>query len=96
MKSSFFKVLSSIMTLLFVMIIPYFVGVNLMSSKLKAEPQITAEATASGQVLGASDFRDGSNSNQFISLTPEVILILFIASLFTITIINGLRKEQVI
>lgn len=87
------------MTLLFVMIIPYFVGVNLMSNKLKTEPQILETASTSSEVLGASDYRDPSaltSQGSTLALTPENLLIGLIGFLGISTVVSLLYKKLTI
>ncbi len=69
MMNVMFKILSSVMMLLSVMIIPYFVGLKLMPPQLQIQPQITIVSSVSDEVLGNSNnITMPSNLNYIFSI----------------------------
>jgi hypothetical protein len=92
MIQSLGKVFASTMMLIFVMIIPYFIGLNLTSKNIRIQPEVTKEAAVSGEVLGISDLRE-DNTYATISIPLQNTIYIF-AALGFVSIIFVLLKRN--
>lgn len=93
MTRSLWQIFASIMALVFVLIVPYFVGKTLVSDRLNATPEITKEAGVSSEVLGIEDTR--LNTNSTFSLPPyETIFFGVIGLLAIITMVSQVLNKN--
>lgn len=81
------------MVLLLVLMIPYAVGKNLMSDRLRTQPEISQEAIASQEVLGVENTRT-SNNYDFSLLPYENIFFGIIGVLALFVMISQLNNKN--